>query len=594
MIVPPQILNQHTIVLGKTRSGKSSTMRLLIEGLLDEQKPVCIIDPKGDWWGLKSSASGKRAGYPVIIFGGDRADVPINAHSGGYVAELVATGNRPCIIDLGGWTVSDRTQFFVGFAAALFRHTRGPRWLCIDEVHNFCPQGKVQDPQAGMMLHWANRLASEGAGKGITLISASQRPQKVHKDFVTSNETLIAMRVIHPLDRAAIKDWIDGCDDPDKGKEVLTTLASMKRGEGWVWSPEISFGPKRIQFPLFNTFDSFKAPSSEVAAKLTGWAEVDLDEVKAKLVEVVEEAKANDPKILKARIRELESMIEQIPNDLTPKITAEELSLMRGEGYREGYAQGSHQSAVVTARKVKDALITYGGRLIKHREQIAAAVADDGAYTGLLADLDEIEAQLYKTNPGMPKPEPSAENSPPRQPPAKRDAPVVPRLPSSARDDDGALPGPHQRILDSVAFWIAVKVQAPSRVQVAFMAGYRPTGTYDVYLSRMKSGGLIYYAVPGSISLTEQGWKLARWPDNRPTPRDIQARILPLLDGPHTKIMTKLFAIGQRSISREELAAACDYKQTGTWDVYLSRLKSVGLITYPSAGMVASSDWIYS
>jgi hypothetical protein len=53
------------------------------------------------------------------------------------VAELVATGNRPCIIDVGGWTVGDRTRFFVDFAQALFRHTRGPRWLCIDEVHNF-------------------------------------------------------------------------------------------------------------------------------------------------------------------------------------------------------------------------------------------------------------------------------------------------------------------------------------------------------------------------------------------------------------------------------------------------------------------------
>jgi len=71
------------------------------------------------------------------------------------------------------------------------------------------------------MLHWANRLASEGAGKGVTLIAASQRPQKVHKDFVTSCETLIACRVVHKLDRDAIKDWIDGCADAAKGRAVL-------------------------------------------------------------------------------------------------------------------------------------------------------------------------------------------------------------------------------------------------------------------------------------------------------------------------------------------------------------------------------------
>jgi DNA helicase HerA-like ATPase len=230
---PAAALSQHIIILGKTGAGKSSTMRLLVECLLTDGKPVCIIDPKGDWWGLKSSASGKQAGFPVIIFGGDHADIPLTVHAGAYVAELVATGNRPCIVDLGGWTVGDRTRFFVDFAQALFRHTRGPRWLCIDEVHNFAPQGKIMDPQAGQMLHWANRLASEGRGKGITLLSASQRPQKVHKDYVTSHETLIAMRVIHPLDRDAIKDWIDGCPDLDKGKEVLRSLASLKRGEAW-------------------------------------------------------------------------------------------------------------------------------------------------------------------------------------------------------------------------------------------------------------------------------------------------------------------------------------------------------------------------
>jgi hypothetical protein len=80
----------------------------------------------------------------------------------------------------------------------------------------------------------------------------------LHKDYVTSYETLIAMRVIHPLDR---EDWIDGCPDPDKGKGVLRSLASLKRGEGWVWSPEIGFGPQLIQFPLFATYDSFAAPT---------------------------------------------------------------------------------------------------------------------------------------------------------------------------------------------------------------------------------------------------------------------------------------------------------------------------------------------
>src|SRR5262249_37751741 len=160
---------------------------------------------------------------------------------------------------------------YLDFASTFFRLSKGRRWLVIDEVHNFAPQGKVLDPLAGKVLHWSNRLASEGRGRGITLIAASQRPQKVHKDFVTSAETLIAMRVIHPLDRGAIKEWVDGSGDAAHGIEILHSIASMKRGEGWVWSPEIGFGPKCIAFPLFSTYDSFK-PQADAPAKLKGWA----------------------------------------------------------------------------------------------------------------------------------------------------------------------------------------------------------------------------------------------------------------------------------------------------------------------------------
>jgi len=312
--LPPEELAQHIIVLGKTGSGKSSKMRVLVENLLEREQPVCILDPKGDWWGIKSSHDGKHAGYPVVIFGGEHADVPLNPRAGAAVAELIATGNRPSLLDMGGWMVGERTRFFVDFASNFFRLTRGARHLVIDEVHNFAPQGRVLDVDAGKMLHWSNRLASEGRGKGITLIAASQRPQKVHKDFVTSCETLIACRVIHKLDRDAVKDWIDGCADAQKGRDVLQQLATMRREEAWVWSPEIEFGPERVTFPMFRTYDSFKPQLANVT-KLAGWATVDLDEVRGKLSQVVKEVESNDPKLLKQRIAELEAQVAR-PREL--------------------------------------------------------------------------------------------------------------------------------------------------------------------------------------------------------------------------------------------------------------------------------------
>src|SRR6202030_2875541 len=119
------------------------------------------------------------------------------------------------------------------------------RWLAYDELQNFGPKGKIMDPDSGKALHWTNRLASEGLGMGLHMIFASQRPQKVHNDTLTSAETLIAKRVLHPSDRDAVADWIKGCGDPKLGATVLDSLAQLDRSEGWVWSPEIGFGPER-------------------------------------------------------------------------------------------------------------------------------------------------------------------------------------------------------------------------------------------------------------------------------------------------------------------------------------------------------------
>src|SRR5260221_11937652 len=108
-LIPVGALAQRVIALGKTGAGKSSAMRFLVEGLLDDGRPITIIDPKGDWWGIKSAADGKRPGYPVVIFGGEQPDVPINPHPGPAVAGLGATGNRPSLIDLGGCVGGRRT-----------------------------------------------------------------------------------------------------------------------------------------------------------------------------------------------------------------------------------------------------------------------------------------------------------------------------------------------------------------------------------------------------------------------------------------------------------------------------------------------------
>lgn len=558
-VLPTRALEQHVIVLGKTRSGKSSVMRGMVERLLDESKPVCVIDPKGDWYGIKSSADGKQAGYPVVIFGGEHADVPINAHSGTHVAELVATGNRPCIIDLGGWMVGERTRFYIEFASTLFRLTRGRRWLVVDEVHNFCPQGKVMDPDAGKMLHWSNRLASEGLGKGLQIIAASQRPQKVHKDFVTSCETLIAMRVIHPLDRGAIKDWIDGCPDPEKGKEVLASLASLPRGSGWVWSPEIGFGPRVIAFPMFKTYDSFKAPTGEAATKLKGWAEVDLEDVKAKLAAVVQEAEANDPKRLKVEIARLKSEAAKAARvSEVEVIDPNKLIEAENRGHTRGRAE-----AVEALRRAGDAISGINKRL-----------------PGITTELATVQLQLYIAADAAPAPRRHQQTTapPPRQDHPRR-APVM--------AGNGSLPKVERLILTALAQY----PDGRKKAQVAILAGYAVSGgAFNNGLGALRSRGWITRGEP--MQITEAGLRELGSYDPLPNGRALLDHWLGNLGKAERLILTAAADAYPKALNKQQVAVAAGYEANGgAFNNALGRLRSLELIK--GRGEIKASDDLF-
>ncbi len=577
--LPEEIFKQHALVLGKTGSGKSSVMRLMVEGLLDSQKHVCIIDPKGDWWGLKSQADGKHAGYKVIIFGGEHADIAMDSRAGAAIAELVGTGNRPCIIDLSQFTVGERTRFFMDFASTLFKKAQWPLHLVIDEVHNFAPQGKVLDPDAGKLLHWTNRLASEGRGKGITLLSASQRPQKVHKDFVTCSETLIAMRVIHPLDRKAVQDWISGAPDFEKGGEVLRTLASMPRGEGWVWSPEIGFGPERVKFPLFSTYDSFKAPTGPVEGKLKGWAEVDLEAVKTKLASVVKEAADNDPKLLKAEIARLAAELAKAGQQraATGSNGQQEIEQAHRQGYREAMDEcGAEVAALRT--KAAEALTNVHDAVREALETIYRARAG----VNEMAIAPKVPARPASATPWIrpPAPEPS-----PTRKPAERPSGLSNGNPAFGRE----LPKVNRAFLTVMA-----QHRRPlTRNQVAIFAGYSSkSGHVDNTLGALRSAG---YATGGrdGIEITAAGLAaLGEW-EPLPTGKDLRDYWCRELDKAQSAMFAVLCQVYPDSMTRDQVAEAAGYsKASGHVDNTLGALRSRDLIV-GGRNAIKASDTLF-
>lgn len=531
--IPASALEQHIAILGKTGSGKTYAAKGAVESILTAGGRACIIDPTGAWHGLRSSATGKSGGFPVVIFGGSHADLPLGGAHGEAIAEIIGTASTPAILDTSLMRVGERTRFFADFADALVRKNKGPLHLVIDEAHLFAPQGKVNDPQSGAMLHAANNLVSLGRSRGLRIMLITQRPAKLHKDSLTQVETLVALRLIAPQDRAAVEEWIKDNADQAKGREIISSLATLKTGEGWIWAPEIGI-LDRIRFPKIKTFDSSSAPQDGQSGAGPVLAPIDKAAIQGRLEIVAAEAVANDPARLKAEVARLKRELAAKP--AVPAVDPDAVNQAYQRGLAEGLNRGENRANAALAA-------------VESRLKDALAVVS--------ASVESLDSRAPATAPA-------------RQ---------IARLPVA----NGQFTGPQRRVLRSLAMWKALGHDAPSREMVAAASGYSPSsGGFNNLLGSLATAGAIGKPMAGHVSLLvdEAGM----------TPDQGRDMLLGYLSNPQRKLVDALNGAG--TMSRDDLGHATGYSaSSGGFNNLIGSLSTLGLIVKPAAGHVALSDW---
>lgn len=559
-LIPAAALESHIGILGKTGSGKSNLAKVLAERLMHAGERVCAIDPTGTFWGLRLDAAGKKPSlFKPVIFGGDHGDIPISEQHGTVLGEAIGTSADSAIIDTQQMRVGERTRFAADFAEALLRANRGPLHLIIDEAHLFAPQGKVNDPQSGKMLGAFNNLISLGRGRGLRIILISQRPAKLAKDSLTQVETLIAMRLIAPQDRNAVKDWVGEWADADLGKEITASLPSLPRGDAWVWSPQINY-LERKHFPLAATFDSGTAEANSAGRELPP---IDLATIGTKMDTIRQEAQANDPKRLKARIAELE---REKAKPVSISEVDEDAIFQRGkvdgysDGHIDGYAEGIRDTRQIMGQQVLDFAATF-----------ALATASE-----LPKSPTQVKAAPISTTP--PKVHTPAK-------PVQNVANGASRPKIVAQD---AAMGAERKPLAILA---RIYPGGYTDAQWAALAGFKRTGgTWGTYKSRLRSAGRIeergdlwYATAQGAADIGETD----------PMPE----AGLELVEfwcgkiGAENKFLRRLAEVYPEGLTKTELAEHFDMTASGgTFGTYLSRLRSNGLIEEGGRGLRASPN----
>jgi hypothetical protein len=183
-------------------------------------------------------------------------------------------------------------------------------------------------------------IAKRGRQRGLGICVISQRVADVNKSVTDLLETLLLFAVTGVRTRKALLEWIDDHADPQQAKDVIATLSTLPPGECWIWSPGWLHVLQRVQLNRIETFDSHATPAPGKSRTIPRTlADVDMAAIKEAMADTIERAKADDPRELHKRIRQLERQLADRPTAVTERVevpVVDDVTINRLEGALAG------------------------------------------------------------------------------------------------------------------------------------------------------------------------------------------------------------------------------------------------------------------
>jgi len=544
LTLPPEAVTQTFGILAKRRVGKTYTASVMAEEFCKAKLPFVALDPTGAWWGLRSSADGKREGYPVIILGGEHGDVPLEASVGKVVADLVVDHPGFYVIDLSATqSNAEQDRFVTDFAERLYRRKaqhKHPLHLFVDEADSFAPQRPLPGQQR--MLGAIEAIVRRGGIRGLGATLITQRPAVLNKNVLTQIEVLVILQITAPQDRAAIDEWVRGNGTKEQRDELVASLASLGKGDAWFWSPAWLDVFKRVHVRRRETFNSSATPEvGKSAGEPRRLAPVDLEALRSQMAATLERAKETDPKELQRRIAELQ---------------------------RQALKQSQPAATRVEIQRVEVPVITQSD--IARFEKIGREINE--AIKEFQAAADQLSRNLQARLAAFHKSSPSSRALPVSPARIPRPAPTPARV---EMDSTAALPKAERSILTVLAQYPNGK----SVREIAVIAGYAwKGGGFNNALSYLRKREL----VAGSkerYQITDAGLAaLGEW-EPLPTGQaliDYWMRQLPKAERASLTVLVNHYP---DSLDRESLAAEAGYKADGGgFNNAVSKLRTLELI----------------
>lgn len=165
-------------VFGDSGTGKSWMVGLLAEGLHHEEYQILIIDPEGDFRGLRVLPR-------CIALEGDESSLP----SPSVVVSLLEAGAVSVVLDLSGYPVDMRAPYveeLLRSVRPLRERKYRPHWIALDEAQHFLSPG-------GNVMSSLLPLLKDG---GVTVVS--YRPDRLDPSVLRLLHNCLITRLTDP------------------------------------------------------------------------------------------------------------------------------------------------------------------------------------------------------------------------------------------------------------------------------------------------------------------------------------------------------------------------------------------------------------
>lgn len=393
--LPTDAVTQTFAQIGRKGAGKTYLASMIAEQMLDIKAQIIVLDPIGNWWGLRVDADGVSKGKDIFIIGGAHGDVPLAPEAGKEIAKLLVQTSISAVLDISEFRKNERKRFVTDFAEEFYhlkKSKASPCHIFLEESQKFVPQ-RPQKDEARMLGAWED-IVRLGRNHGIGCSLISQRPQSINKEVLSQVECLCVLQITGLHERKALEEWVKEVGDQEERK-LIGQLPGLHRGEGFVWSPGWLRIFMKVHFSKKTTLDTSATPELGKAEKAAKISKVDVKKLREMMQGVIDKAKKEslDQKTLVDKVRSLEMELKKAKLSKDIKSQENEVNEKRIESARLVGFNEAKEHAQKTFNEMKKEIARLERKLIKISEVLGEDYKSDSV---IYENLDLKPSHSFK------------------------------------------------------------------------------------------------------------------------------------------------------------------------------------------------------